>query len=183
MSIWSDAPKREDLPANYRIMRCPPKGEIRGVVASDVIVGTHLHYFRGRSTPCSKSQCEACEAGHVPRWKGYVLLMSLKTKNLQIFEFTERAYEAFLQKQEQHASLRGCVLTCRRTANRPNGPLQATFDEARYDDALIPPVPDLREILQRIWEVKQQPLPLERDYTLTIDGEQRDDIPSQKKFA
>lgn len=182
MSIWQDSPERDGAQASYRVMRCPAKGTITGIVASDVIVGTHLHYYRGRSTPCTKSQCEACEAGHVPRWKGYVLLMCARTKTMSIFEFTQRAFEAFLIRQQQHGSLRGCVLKAHRTSARPNGPLSVEFEEARYDDALIPTVPNLREILERIWEVKQQELPVERDYTIGIDGELRKDIPGQKKL-
>lgn len=153
--FWADAPTTRSETNHFEIIRTPPGGSIHAVIASEKFIGTNLHYYRGRSTPCRKNNCEACEAGHRPRWTGYVLIMSKKTRRLNIFEFTQRCYEPFHAMQVARDSLRGVVFTCRRTSSRPNGPLTIIFEEDRMDPDAVPPVPDLREILERIWEIKE----------------------------
>lgn len=158
MPIWTTNPEGAGQKTNYRILRCPTGRPITGVVLDDEFVGTNLHYWKGRSKPCEGATCEACEAGHRPRWKGYVHLYSPQTKTIVIFEFTERVVHEFRAFQTRFGSLRGACITARRLNSKVNGPLLLEFAEGRQDGALLPQVTDLREILCRIWEVKQHRL-------------------------
>ena len=164
---WADRPDTVNEEQHFQIMRTPPGGQMRGVITTDDYVGVNLHYYRGRSTPCRKNSCEACEAGHRPRWTGYVLLMSIKTRKVNIFEFTQRAWNAFNQVRAVKGSLRGVELIASRLGKRDNGPLTVVFEEARHDADMLPPAPELREILERIWEIKEVQLPL------NLEGENR----------
>lgn len=159
--FWEDRPRNVQEQNSFEIVRTPPGGTICGIVASEKFVGVNLHYYRGRSTPCRKNFCDACEGGMRPRWTGYVFLMS-KSKRIVIFEFTQRCYNVMQSKLiASQDDMRGAMLTARRLSTRPNGPLQITFEEERRDPAILPAVPDLREILERIWEVKQVELPFD----------------------
>lgn len=162
MPIWTTTPGSEEAKTNYRILRTPSGRAITGVILDEDLVGTHLHYWKGRSTPCEKGNCEACEAGHPPRWKGYVHLYDQRVKSIVIFEFTERAVHEFKAFKARYGSLRGAVLTAKRLNSKPNGPLHIEFAEGRLDGALLPDPGPLTECLCRIWEVKQQTMGFQR---------------------
>ena len=170
--FWNDRPNEVKEQGHFEIMRTPAGGVLSGVITSDTFVGCNLHYYRGRSTPCRKNDCEACEAGHRPRWTGYVLLMSRKTRRVNILEFTARCYSTMQSMLIAKTSLRGVVVTVKRTSSRPNGPLAMTFEEDRVDPDSLPPAPDLREILERIWEVKEKQIPMnfERESAIKKNG-------------
>jgi len=159
MSIWQDQPTVDDSLPNYRIMRVPAGRKISGIVISDDVIGTNLHYWKGRSQPCRKEECEACQNGHKPRWKGYILIMCMKTRNISILEFTDRVYREIGEFRKQKGTIRGGMMTFFRTNSKNNGPLSVTIEENLYDATSLPPEEDLRSILERIWEVRQQMLP------------------------
>lgn len=159
MSIWAQAPATGGATRNYRIFRTPNAAAIRAICISHKWEGVKLHFWKGRSLPCIGANCEPCIEGHAPRWKGYVLIKNPDSPSVVIYEFTERAHEAFEQRWRRYSSLRGCVFVARRTNKKVNGPLLVEFEEARYDEALLPDASDLRSILERIWEIRQQTLP------------------------
>ena len=159
MSIWEPSPAREGTIPNYHILRTPQSSPIKAVCLSDSFEGVKLHYWKGRSRPCPGGPCEPCETGQVPRWKGYILVKAPDNPKIVIFEFTERAYDAFHTRFRRYGSLRGCVFIARRATRKANGPLIVEFEDARHDEALLPPPSDLRAMLERIWEIRQQTLP------------------------
>jgi hypothetical protein len=168
-SIWTARPRRKEEQQSFEIVRTPPAGKICGVIASERFEGVELHYYRGRSTPCTGNDCEACEGGMRPRWTGYVFLQSA-TKRLVIFEFTARGFNSFQNMLvSMKDDLRGAMMTAKRMGSRPNGPLLVAFEEERRDPGSLPPVPDLREILERIWEVKEKEIPIAIERRTAID--------------
>ncbi len=159
MVNWSHEPEAGPREGSYRIARTPTTQPFKAAILSEKHVGVHLHYWKGRSVPCNGGDCEACYNGQRPRWKGYVLVKSLITPKIVIFEFTERAHHAFADFLEKHGSLRGGVFQASRTNRRANGPLDVEFQEARFDEALLPKPGDLQAVLERMWEIRQQYLP------------------------
>lgn len=175
MSIWNASPAREGTIPNYHILRTPTTQGIRAVCIGDRHEGVKLHFWKGRSRPCPGDDCPACMEGHVPRWKGYVLVKSVDNPKIVIFEFTERAHHAFHDRFLRYGSLRGCIFLARRTNRKINGPLVVEFEDARMDEALLPGDCDLRAMLERIWEIRQQGLPFQGNGkdTLALYGEEQ----------
>lgn len=169
MPIWTNNPDAAAAKTNYRIMRAPANRPLHGVILDEDFTGTHLHFWKGRSTPCESGDCEACASGHRPRWKGYIHLYAPSTKTIVIFEFTERVVHEFRDFVAKMGSLRGAVITVKRLNGKPNGPLYVEFAEGRQDGALLPTAAPIEDTLCRIWEIRQE----------TFDfGDQRDERPT-----
>lgn len=165
MSIWSPRPDSDSTRENYRIYRTPVGKEVELICLSANYLGARLHYWKGRSTPCTGTGCEACKTGQRPRWKGYVQAYHQATKTIVIFEFTERGYDPFQAAINHHQHLRGLKFHTFRLNRKPNGPLQITFDELREESPHLPKAGDLAAMLERIWEIRQQNLPFESPET------------------
>ena len=160
MTLWTNAPSREAGSRSYKLMRTPPQTAIKAIILSEFPVGTQLHYHRGRTLPCNPQDCPACKAGQKPRWKGYVYAMSESTRQIVIFEYTERAHETFERFIATYGNCRGAKMTARRTGKRDNSPLLVTFDDGRVDGALLPSPEGLQLCLESMWEIRQQDIPM-----------------------
>lgn len=132
---------------------------IEMVCLSDQPIGTNLHYWRGRSTPCNQTDCPACREGHTPRWKGYLFICPIKTRRVLIFEYTQRAHQEFTDQLAKRNTLRGLVFSAGRLGAKPNSPLQILMTDTVVDPTTLPNPEDLAEVLERMWEVRQQELP------------------------
>lgn len=152
-NLWQDKPDSVDSIPNFRLLRTPCDRKISGIIVSSEHVGAKIHYWKGRSKPCRGETCEACEAGQIPRWKGYILLYDPKLRTQVVFEFTERVYPQFQMFLQIHKTLRGGQMTAGRLNRKPNGPLLVTFDQYLYDQNHLPQESNLRDILSRIWEI------------------------------
>lgn len=152
MIDWNDQPDRNPSLPSYSILRTPPKGKMSGIIISDAVCGTRLHYWKGRSVPCNAADCDACENGQAPRWKGYLLLKSTQTDKIVIFEFTERGWDPLDEARRKWGTLRGLVLTATRTGGKTNSPLLLMLSDHREDPTGLPAEKDLKTILGRIWE-------------------------------
>ena len=155
MVHWQNRPDEESGVSNYQIVRTPQGKEVQAIVLSEQLVGTKLHYWRGRSVPCSGPDCEACKGGNVARWKGYVLITNRACSQVYIFEFTQRAFDAFDRFFTEKGTLRGAIMTAKRLGKRPNSPLSITFEAGRHDEDLLPPEEDIAQMLSRMWETRK----------------------------
>ena len=61
--FWQRRPDPDDTGIKYEIVRVGPKGLSGVVILSYDVVGTNLHYYAGRSTPCVDDACPACANG------------------------------------------------------------------------------------------------------------------------
>jgi hypothetical protein len=128
---------------------------LEGIVLNEELIGTNLHYWRGRSRPCTGNDCDACKHGQKPRWKGYVFIYGERSKRTVIFEFTERAFGPFDAYFTEHGTLRGAKLKASRLSKKENGPIHVVFDDANYDRPNLPKPTDLRGVLERMWEINE----------------------------
>lgn len=155
MSHWQQTPDDSCKAQNFRIYRTPVGREVTLVALSKTFIGAKLHYWRGRSTPCAGNDCQACKEGQRPRWKGFLFAYHRDTRTVVIFEFTDRGYEPMQETLERHKSLRGLLFKASRLNKRPNGPIQITFSDTREESPHLPNPEGLHEMLERIWEIRQ----------------------------
>jgi len=159
MAEWTDRPSRDPESQPYRIHRTPANKELRVIAVSEKLIGTNLHYWKGRSTPCTRENCTACQHGQVPRWKGYFQALNESSNVVQIIEVTDRVFEAFEAQTRKHGSLRGLKIRLSRVNHKPNGAIHVEFDGVGRSDGQLPPAAPLIEILERMWESRQGALP------------------------
>lgn len=172
--MWEATPAAQAGLPNYRIARVPARSRLRLILLSSAHEGVNLHFWKGRSVPCTGANCEACINGLKPRWKGYVLAQDAGSKRVAILEFTERAYQAVAEATKKFGSLRGTVLDAYRINNKPNGPMTLEFHDERKDQLTLPDETDLRGMLTRMWEVNEKQLGLFK---------QNDDVEPEKFYA
>lgn len=156
MSIWQTKPDQSTKAENFRIYRTPVGKEVELICLGGQFLGVKLHYWKGRSTPCMGPDCEACQQGHKPRWKGYIQCLHPATKTVLIYEFTERGYEPFEAARRQFSHLRGMRFRCFRLNRKVNGPIQIVFADLREESPHLPEPCDLAPMLERMWEIRQQ---------------------------
>ncbi len=159
MATWTDRPSLETEDLAFRIHRTPATKPIRGIILSSHLIGTMLHFYRGRSKPCTKEKCEACEMGQKPRWKGYLELKPADGRTVQIVEITERVFPELDREEKKHGSIRGLKIELSRLKPRANAPLHLEIKAGRIADCDLQQEHDLRAILERMWEIPQKTLP------------------------
>lgn len=159
MSHWQNCPDEATRTVSFRIYRTPVGKEIELVILSQSFVGAKLHYWRGRSTPCAGTNCQACMDGQRPRWKGYVQAMHKPTKTVVIFEFTDRVYDEFHRNLIGKGTLRGLTMTTRRLNKKPNGPINVEIGDIREESPHLPKEVNIQGMLDRMWEIRQKELP------------------------
>lgn len=160
MTTWTHRPSdsTDDLP--FRIHRTPANRAIKGIILSSHLIGTMLHFYRGRSRPCTKDDCEACESGQKPRWKGYIELKPADGRTVQIVEITERVFPELDREEKKHGGIRGLKVELSRLKPRANAPLHLEIKAGRIADCDLPSEHNLKTILERMWEIPQKDLPI-----------------------
>ena len=159
MATWTTKPERDPNNTPYRIHRTPATRELRVIIISEDLIGTNLHFWKGRSTPCTGNNCTACQSGHKARWKGYLQALNENSNTVQIVEITDRVYDAFALQKQKHGTLKGLGVRLSRTNGKPNGPLAAEFDGIKRSPGELPEEANLPGILERMWELRQTALP------------------------
>lgn len=177
MTTWQNDPPTASDFRSYQIVRTPSTGRSRLTILSTHPVGVMLHYWKGRSTPCNRNNCEPCKAGHRPRWKGYLYVMTEATRRILIFEYPERPHPDVQAELAKRHTLRGCMIAVNRAGKRANSPVVITFEGTTPHPDLLPEPDGLCETLERMWEIRQQPLEFLKDQALKEALEQRLNTP------
>ncbi len=161
MAEWTTAPPDNDQRAPYRVIRTNHMKPLRGVILSQHLVGIMLHYWKGRSKPCEGNECEACQAGQKPRWKGYFQVHNADNQTVYIVEITERVWHEFNEEDRKNGTLRGARIELQRTNRKANGPLAARFLAGRTAESELGKEVAIVPILERMWEITGQVGPAE----------------------
>lgn len=149
--FFSRRPTQQDRPVELPLIRVPPTGISKVLILSNDVTGTNLHYWRGRSEPCHGDGCEACLDGQMPRWRGYVVMMSTRTKQKGLLELTAAAMDPIDEYFAEHGTLRGAELAISRSGGKPNGKLSSTIKFGGLPAGSLPTAPELEGILLRLW--------------------------------
>lgn len=155
-------PRDEGGGVPYGILRVSPGKEVTGIILSRRHVGAELHYWKGRSRLHRRGECEACAAGHKPRWYGYVYVLRTGIGTLSILEFTARCWPTIREYYQSVGDLRGARFNACRVRPQTNAPMSLTLSEIRVPSAGLPDPASLQEVLARMWEVSV-PEPSEED--------------------
>lgn len=149
---WSDAPPTKSKAQAADLRRCPPGGFPPVIVLSEWIIGNEMHWYNGRSFPHLKSDCPACLAKRSKVWKGYLGCLDPKTRKVFILEITPNCIDPAAAYKECYGSLRGAGIKLDRSATKINGRVTASFCAANLGGLDLPRCPDVRSILQHMWQ-------------------------------
>jgi hypothetical protein len=150
---WTRRPPKDQAQRMWRIARCPTKGSLRVVILSHDLIGRQTHYYAGRTRPCTGPVCQACAKNQAPRWHGYIAAVDLANNNRLVVEVTAGVAERIGNEFEIYRTLRGLRMEMTRTSPRANGRIMSRFQSPATGTGVLPDAPDLRPILERLWEM------------------------------
>lgn len=143
---------------DYALVRVPAAGRVGGICLSPDLLCRDVHYWRRRTTPCTKPDCDACLDGDRPYWRGWIFIWNHTTRGIKILELTKRAMVPLELWYTEHRTLRGALVVTTRGGKNDNGPLFSAVSPGPIDRALLPATPNLAALLERMWHGKRQKL-------------------------
>lgn len=153
MPVWTNSPPPKDRANSMALHRTPPDKVITAIVTADQLIGTSTHFYRNRTTPCSKPDCPACEAGYPTRWHAWVSAWNQKHNAHFIFEMTAVIAAVFDQYRATYNTLRGAHFKAYRPSRTPNGRISIEIKPADLNGLTLPPEPDIKAVLTNIWSI------------------------------
>jgi hypothetical protein len=158
MPNWTPRPDNQDTTNALRIVRTPPGKPLTLLITSSDPVGCYTHFAANRTIPCEGSEtCPWCAAGYPSRWHGYLTGLLTDTLEHVIFEYTAGASTAIENYLRANGTLRGLILTSKRATNAPNSRLLIALRPSDPARTHIPPAPNLKAHLCKIWNVRYTP--------------------------
>lgn len=156
MPNFTNRPPADDSGPNLRLRRTPSFGKLVAIVTSTDLVGCPTHFFKKRTVPCERPDCEACAAGYAWRWHGYLSAVDQKTNEHFLLEMTAQAAEPFVEYRERHHDLVGCLFEASRLGEHANGRVIIRCKPIDLTQVKLPPTPNLIACVCHIWNL---PLP------------------------
>ena len=147
-----------ELPADRKHMgfdlrRTPPDKPLIAIVTAEQMTITATHFWGGRTVPCERPDCEACNASVPYRTHVYLSAFDPKTHDHFIFECTSNAAKAFQEYQKANETLRGCLFSASRPKHTRNGKVVIITRPADLTRVTIPRPPNLILALSVIWRL------------------------------
>lgn len=156
MPTFSDRPPADPRGPSFQIVRTPTGKPLVAIVTSENLVGCYTHFYKRRTIPCERGDCEPCRQGIPFRWHAY-LSAYLSGSHLHcLFECTAQAAERFVEYREAHGTLRGCQFTASRMSYAPNARIVITTKPADLGRITLPKPPHIPNVLAILWNL---PLP------------------------
>lgn len=153
MPKWTNDPPKEPRGPGLPLRRCPPAQKLEAIVTSDNLIGCPTHYFRSRTIPCEKPNCEPCDQGFSWRWHGYLTAVDTGTSEHFIFEMTAAAAEAFTAHRDRYDTLRGCHFRAHRPSRTANGRVIIQTKPGDLQKTTLPDPPNVTAALTHIWNI------------------------------
>jgi len=153
MPTWSNQLPSTDRHIGFDLRRTPHDHPLTAIVTTEDMIGCYTHYWGGRTVPCEKPDCPACNATVPFRWHSYVSAFDPKTRDHFIFECTANAAKAFEDHKAAHSTLRGCYFIACRPKRSKNSKVEITTKPADLARITLPNPPDLIKALSVIWRL------------------------------
>ena len=153
---FTNTPPADSLGHNLRLVRTPIHGLLKLAATSHDLLGCPTHWWKGRTMPCQKAGCPACDSGAPWRWHAWLAGLLAGSKEHVIFEMTAQATDPLIAFRKANASLRGCILTAQRSKPKTNGRVLLTCAPGDLSKIHLPAPPNLIAALCQIWNI---PLP------------------------
>lgn len=161
MTLFRDS-REEDFERNpeelgfqpkFQIVRTPGRGVLKAIVLSIDLVGKLTHWNGSQTRPHTKPWCELCQRGSKLDWHGYMAIMSHKSREIGIMEFTQPSKVTCDDYIRRHGSLRGALLLANRTSEKTNARIRMCLTPSQELSLALPPAPDVFDFLLQLWRM------------------------------
>jgi hypothetical protein len=153
MPTWSTNLPKNRKHMGFDLRRTPADKPLLGIVTSDNILVTDTHYWGGRTIPCERPDCEACNQSVPYRTHVYVSVFDPKTNEHFLFECTANAAKAFVDYREAAGTTRGCFFHASRPKGTKNGKVAILTKPSDPTKTNLPSPPNVALALCVIWRL------------------------------
>lgn len=153
MPTWSNDLPKEKSHMGFDLRRTPTDQPFQGIVTCDQILVTDTHFWGGRTVPCERPDCPACNASVPFRTHVYTSVFLPRSHEHVLFECTANAAKAFKEYRDANNTLRGCYFQADRPKHARNGKVVIVTRPADLTRTPIPLPPDIILALSVIWRL------------------------------
>lgn len=137
----------------FDLWRTPPEKPLRAIITCDQIYVCDTHYWGGRTIPCERPNCPACNQSVPYRTHVYVSAFEPITHDHFLFECTAHAAQSFADYRRIADRLRGCYFHASRPKRTKNGKVAIICKPADLSKCQLPEPPNVMKALCTIWRV------------------------------
>jgi len=156
MPTWSTELPTEDKHMGFDLRRTPATGALQAIITCENLLVCDTHYFHGRTTPCERPNCPACNDAIPYRTHVYVSAFDVRAREHFVFECTAHAAKPLAEYYAAAGTLRGCVFHASRPKGLKNSKVAIQTNSANLAKIQLPEPPNLILALSVIWRL---PLP------------------------
>jgi len=153
MPSWSHELPPSSKHNGYDLKRTPPDRPLRAIVTSETLHVCWTHFWGGRTVPCERPECEACNALSPARAHCYLAAMDPATRDHFLFECTAKAAVPFQDWIATYKTLRGCFFQAQRPKRRRNSAVEILCKPADLTKITLPLPPDVPLAMCVIWQL------------------------------
>jgi len=153
MPNWSQTLPDPAQHKGYDLVRTPPDRPLRAVITCEQMAICFTHFWGGRTRPCEKPECEACNAMSPTRAHCYVSAYDPGTKDHFLFECTAAAAFPFRDWIATYGTLRGCMFHASRPKRRRNSKVEILTKPCDLTKIVLPNPPDVPLAMTVIWQI------------------------------
>jgi hypothetical protein len=143
-------PSDNHLP-HLPLIRVPTRTAMRLAITSVSMYQVDTHYMGRRTLPCTTTDCPGCAAQLPRRYEAYIAALTTTPTRHVIVALTPRAAKQLWDSAPDPHNMRGIIITLQRMGNRANGPLMCRVEQEEHAESKLPPMPELRAHMARIW--------------------------------
>ena len=152
-------PTDGDSGQGWDVIRANPEHPTPLTIVSTDLFGVRTHYHRGRTGPCLRTGCEACQEGKLSRWHGYLFAVRSANSERVILEYTPPAVVALEAAFKEYGKLRGLNIIASRTSNRNNAKVTVAVKGMSPNAHKLPREPLMWPTLCKIWGLRAEGFP------------------------
>lgn len=146
----SQPPSDDHLP-HLPLKRLPTRAVWKLAITCTEMLQLDTHYMNRRTLPCIVDECPGCAAELPRRYEAYVSCLTTQPSTHIIVALTPKAAKQLWDSAPNPNDLRGLIITLQRLGNRANGPLSCVVDHSEAIAHKLPPIPELRAHMLKIW--------------------------------
>jgi len=153
MPNWTNKLPEMQKHMGFDLRRTPALGSLHAICTSSDILVTDTHYFHGRTCPCERPNCPACNEAMPFRTHVYCSCFDVRAREHFLFECTAHAAKPLVEYIAANGSLRGCIIVATRPKGGRNSKVCIQTNICNLAKVQLPEPPDLIRALSTIWRL------------------------------
>lgn len=163
MPTWSTELPPVGKHMGFDLRRTPATGALQAVITCENLLVCDTHFFHGRTMPCERPNCPACNDSIPYRTHVYVSAFSKTTGDHFIFECTAHAAKPLAEYYQAAGTLRGCIFHASRPKGLKNSKVFIQTNSSNLAKNPIPDPPDLIRAISTIWRLPASAMAVEHE--------------------